>query len=151
MFVAARTSLPFSIARELETTGLEHDPQIMSRLAFLRLKADVYGFAVRDDSRLAYHYARGALPSFWNVDSVVQEMHSTDQLFQKTRYHSNSTEGLRILANELHTMYPDVPWGDLWKVVREYGAPAIKIATVRRDRWKYEYDCEDATKAKPAA
>ena len=110
--------MPFSLSNELPEPTVSEKERMTELSAILTRN----GMELRDDSQLAFRYIQnGGDPSL-----VAHEMLCTNFLYHHTRYNALCQQQLRSLANMVHETY-SLPWDLTWKIVVEYGVPAMKM------------------------
>lgn len=92
---------------------------------------DRYGLAVRDDSSLAYLYATAeGAPDLDTTKAVMAEMATAQRVYGSTQLAEHQQRALQPLANLLHDEFPAVPWSVLWRRVRTFACPLLKVIAV---------------------
>ena len=106
---------------------------IESRRAEVHALQQEMGMQPRSDSRLTEMYARGeADPEYWNAHVVAHELVMVDRIHRETIYGAILEQYLRYLADASHRAHPRIPWSELWRIVRFYGTPMLKLYALRK-------------------
>ena len=124
---AMSTTTPtFSIRRELDAMPEDVRRVYEERLAELDVcMRHTTPYTVRDDSRLAFRFVGGELPT-WSPWMVTHEMACAQFLCDALPYQSASQPFLRALATRLkHESGLD--WKPVWAAVAELGPEILKL------------------------
>ncbi len=90
-----------------------------------------YGLEVRDDSSLAYLYATAeGAPDLVATKAVMAEMATAQRVYGSTQLAEHQQRALQPLANLLHDEFPAVPWSVLWRRVRTFACPLLKVIAI---------------------
>jgi hypothetical protein len=89
-----------------------------------------FGMEPRDDSTLTLAYATGKITNM-SASSVAKELVIVDRLHKQTFYSIIIEQVMRNVTNYFHEKYPQIHWGDLWKVTRFYIPEALKLYCLR--------------------
>ena len=130
---AANATPTFSIRRELESLPPEARAACEQHLAALDglLRASS-PYALRDDSRLAYRFARGELP-MWSPYAIAHEMACTQCLCDALPYQAALQPFLRALATRLKRE-SGADWTSVWRAVAELGPELLKLQMMDASR-----------------
>lgn len=100
------------------------------RMGQLRDELAKFGpeFQVRDDSRLAFDYARdrgdaATMP----LPRVASEIACTQYLYDNTDYRALWEHDMPILAEHIRATYPRVSWRRTWQLIRETMDLGVKL------------------------
>ena len=124
----------FSIANELSHFPPQKRKEVMSRLAELRMRAAEYGgVQVRDDSQMAWRWATGA-PGAETIDmhTALSQMGTSQFVYAKTDYGDTCEADFKVMANAIHSNYPELRWSMIWTIVRRHAPTVLKINALAR-------------------
>ena len=142
MNAASHNTVPFSIERTLVNLPAEEEAGVRHALDELgELMTMCTPYSVRDDSRLAYRYARGEIRHMTPFDAV-HEMACIQVLCDNTTYQAVMPEYLRALANQLkEDHFPSLPWTQVWKAVADLGPELLKTDLMYRTQLTFPEFC----------
>lgn len=127
---AAGGTAGFSIGRELDALESEAlRAQVENHLGELQVcLSQMSSYTIRDDSRLAYRYASGLLPTqpWSSVWTVAHEMACTQYLCDALPYQQVQQPFLKELAAKLKAE-SGVDWKHIWAAVAEWGPEILKL------------------------
>ena len=108
--------------------GRESDAQNL--LAILHDWQRFYGMHPRPvaESRLTKLYLERKVG--WPVEMIARELVATHFIYQTTLYGEVIEEFMREVAQYVKKTYK-IPWGDVWRIVRIYAPPALKLIMLR--------------------
>lgn len=120
---------PFSLQHAIQ------DQAQQQRIDKLQQQMQHYGMQIRDDSKLALLYATNqdadASQDYLNMIYVAQEMYKTQYVYNTTNLTAQMQTVLQPIADLLHQKYTHVPWRVIWKRVRTFIIPIIKIKALQ--------------------
>jgi hypothetical protein len=88
------------------------------------------GMVPRDDSLLTVQYALGtAGPMYRSPREVAQDLKAVDLIYQMTLYGDIVEDVMRRVAEWIKDSY-DLPWGEVWTLVRAFVPTMIKLYCV---------------------
>ena len=123
-----------SFSLEDAISAIEDGPtrlEALARLERLNEAMREQGLAVRDDSSLAYLYATASgAPDLVATKAVVAEMATAQRVYGSTQLAEHQQRALRPLADLLHREFPNVPWSVLWRRVRAFACPLLKVIAI---------------------
>ena len=97
-----------------------------SVLEELRAQVEVISpFMLRSDSRLAAAFVEGHYPERTLVQ-VAHEQAAIQYLYEHTPYPQIIEARMRTFADHVKARYPQLPWTQVWTIVRNLGPQIVK-------------------------
>ena len=91
-------------------------------------------FVIRDDSRMAFAYARDEGDARGKTtDAVADDIAVAQFLHGQTGYKELWSDA-QAVANWIHALHPRLPWKTVWQIVRPALDSIFKLEAVRRAR-----------------
>ena len=94
-------------------------------------------YRLRDDSRLAFQHASGAMdfhPIWKHKELVVHEMATQQFVCAHTPYVTMLSPALREMTARLKTKYGLKSWKVAWEIVRDYGPDLVRYAVLEESK-----------------
>ena len=120
-------STAFEIKKLASTLSQEYITTLQVNLSYLSHVAYIrYGgrFQVRDDSRLAFMWAKSQCGL--SAEEVVDELYFVDQLYSDARFKDDVETNMRRIAEALKNRYK-LTWSETWDLTKKYGSDLLKI------------------------
>jgi len=126
-YTFSKKEVMFSIAHNLQGLPEDKRNRATHRIRQIHAAQQRIGMTPRDDSLLTFKYAVEELDDDNDVpSSIANELFIVDMLYKETSYGRILEPALREIAAYVKKKY-NIPWGDVWDMVRFFGPTMLKL------------------------